>query len=180
MSEVNKMKSGEFFNPYDPELMKARKKAREACAKYQSQPSPGHLKQVLSLLSSSGMKAYFEPGVQLDYGFNIEIGDHFYANFNCVFLDAGEIKIGNNVMIGPGAHVYTVSHPIDATQRQTKSEFAKPVVIEDNVWIGGQSVILPGARVGKNSVIGAGSVVTKDVPESVLVAGNPARIIKSI
>lgn len=116
----------------------------------------------------------------VDYGINITIGDNFYSNFDLVMLDVNEIIIGNNVMFGPRVSIYTATHPIDAESRNTYLEYGLKVVIKDNVWIGGNAVINPGVTIGKDSVIASGAVVVNDVPDNVIVGGNPARVIRRI
>ncbi len=115
-----------------------------------------------------------------DYGYNIEIGDNFYANHNLLILDANKVKFGDNVFIGPNCGFYTSSHPLDYTIRNKGLEYANPIIVGDNVWFGGNVVVLPGVKIGDNTVIGAGSVVTKDIPSGVVAVGNPCRVIKNI
>lgn len=123
---------------------------------------------------------YFEPPFHCEYGKHIEIGENFYANTGCVMLDVGKITIGDNVLFGPNVSVYTAGHPIHPESRNSGYEYGIPVTIGDNVWIGGSCVILPGVKIGKNTVIGAGSVVTKDIPDNVCAAGNPCKVIRKI
>lgn len=163
ISELDKMRSGQPFNSLDLELRLLRDKARLACGKYNAHPSRGNFKHISRLFNKLS-KAVIEPGFQCDYGGQISLGDNFYANFNCVFLDSADITIGNDVMLGPGVHIYTVDHPRDAKARRAGGCIAKPVVIGDGVWIGGGAKILPGVTIGENAIIGANAVVTKDVP----------------
>lgn len=132
------------------------------------------------LFKSFGKDIFIRPNFRCEYGKNISIGNKFICNFNCVMLDCADIEIGNNVMIGPNVNIFTINHDIRAKERNQFVTYYKPITICDNVWIGGNSTILPGVTIGKNSVIGAGSVVTKDVPPNVLVAGNPAKFIRDI
>ena len=118
--------------------------------------------------------------LNVDYGCHITIGDNFYANMDCIFLDVNRVTIGNNVMVGPRVGFYTAGHPIVADIRIEDLEFGSPIVVEDNVWIGGSAVILPGVTIGKNAIVGAGAVVTKDVPANSIVGGNPAKVIRMI
>lgn len=135
---------------------------------------------LLELLGSTGNYFYIEPTFRCDYGYNIHIGENFYANFDCVMLDVCEIRIGDNCFLAPGVHIYTATHPLNAQERISGAEYGKPVTIGDNVWIGGRAVINPGVKIGNNSVIASGAVVTKDVQDNVVVGGNPAKIIKHI
>ena len=124
--------------------------------------------------------ANLEPPLRCDYGSNIRLGDRVYANFNLVVLDCAAVTIGNDVLIGPNVGIYTAGHPVDPGLRRQGLEFALPITIEDGVWIGGHAVIAPGVRIGRNSVIGAGSVVTKDIPANVVAVGNPCRVVRSV
>ncbi len=132
------------------------------------------------MFGSTGESIYLEPNLRCDYGYNIHVGENFYANFDCVFLDVCEIRIGDNCFIAPGVHIYTATHPLDPNERSSGVEYGKPVKIGNNVWIGGRAVINPGVTIGDNVVIASGAVVTKDVPDNVVVGGNPAKIIKPI
>lgn len=130
------------------------------------------------LLGAVGTKFHVNQPFRCDYGCNITIGENFFANFNLTILDEAPVTIGNNVFIGPNVNIYTACHPLDSAQRDTLLEWAEPVTIGDSVWIGGNTTILPGVTIGSRTVIGAGSVVTRDIPDGVVAAGNPARIIK--
>ncbi len=163
ITERMKMRSGQPFNSLDIELRLLREKARLACGKYNAHPSKGNFKHISRLFNKLST-AVIEPGFQCDYGGQITLGDNFYANFNCVMLDSAAIAIGNDVMFGPGVHIYTVDHPRDAQERRAGGCIAKPVAIGDGVWIGGGAKILPGVTIGENAIIGANAVVTKDVP----------------
>ncbi|MFC4653144.1 sugar O-acetyltransferase [Lactococcus nasutitermitis] len=132
------------------------------------------------LFGKIGKNSVVTPPVYVDYGRHVEIGDDFYANLDCLFLDVNKIIIGNHVMLGPRVALYTAGHPTVAKVRNTELEFGLPIVIKDNVWVGGSTTILPGVTIGENAVIGAASVVTKDVPANTIVAGNPAKIIRQI
>lgn len=162
LTEYMKMRSGQTFNSLDIELRLLREKARLACGKYNAHPSKGNFKHI-SRLFQQFSTAIIEPGFQCDYGSQISLGKNFYANFNCVFLDSAAIIIGDDVMLGPGVHIYTVDHPRDAQQRRAGGCIAKPVTIADGVWIGGGAKILPGVSIAENAIIGANAVVTKDV-----------------
>ena len=121
-----------------------------------------------------------KPPFYCDYGYNIKIGDVFFANFGCVILDVNRVEIGDNVLIGPNVQIYTATHPVDPAERLSLLETSKPIRIGNNVWIGGGSILCPGIRIGNNSSIGAGSVVTKDIPDNVVAVGNPCRVIREI
>jgi len=184
MSEWEKMVSGQLYNAYDPELVKLRKNARRLCRLYnatteeQTEERKSLLKQ---LFGSTGEKIEIEPDFRCDYGKNIRAGNGFYMNFNCVILDCAPVTIGENVLCGPSVQIYTAGHPLDVETRVVKGlEFARPVTIGNNVWIGGGAIICPGVTIGDNAVIGAGSVVTKDIPSNAVAVGNPARVIKYV
>lgn len=182
-SEKEKMLNGEAYMASDPELVRERRNARRLLRQINdsSDADPFTREEFIrELLGSTGRNFYIEPPFRCDYGYNIHVGDDFYANFDCVILDVCEVRIGNNVLLGPGVHIYTATHPLEHDLRMSGLEGGKPVIIGDNVWIGGKSIILPGVTVGNNVVVGAGSVVTRDVPDNVLIAGNPARVIREL
>jgi len=180
--EREKMLAGELYDPSDPELAEARMVARERChAINQSSPREVDLRRNIlkQLFASGGDSVLLEPPFRCDYGTNIYLGENVYLNFDCVILDVCEVRLGNFIFIAPGVHIYTATHPLEADLRRHQ-EFGKPVTIGSDVWIGGKAIICPGVTIGDSSVIGAGSVVTKDVPAGVVVAGNPARVIREI
>jgi maltose O-acetyltransferase len=182
-TEKEKMLNGELYNPADPELVKGRENARRLTRMFNlTLETEIDLRSNIlkELFGSSGENIYIEPTIRCDYGYNLHVGDNFYANFDCVFLDVCEIRIGKNCFIAPGVHIYTATHPIDPLERISGTEYGKPVTIGDNVWIGGRAVINPGVKIGNNVVVASGAVITKDVPDNVVVGGNPARIIKHI
>lgn len=166
----------------DKSVMEQQKKARELTQKLNTMDRSDFegLQSVVKKLLGKSENAWINPPFYCDYGFNIEVGKNLFINYNCTILDVAKVKIGNNVLIGPNVSIYTAGHPIHADTRKTGYEYGAPITIGDNVWIGGNSIILPDVTVGSNSVIAAGSVVTKDVPEWTVVAGNPARVIKKI
>lgn len=138
------------------------------------------MQMLRGIVGATKTNFYIEPPVYFDYGYNLFVGENFYANFDCIFLDAAPIRIGDGVMLGPRVSIYTSGHPIDKDLRNALYEFAKPVTIGDDVWIGGGTIINPGVTIGSNVVIGSGSVVVKDIPSNVVAAGNPCVVIKAI
>ncbi|MDF2921200.1 MAG: acetyltransferase [Paenibacillaceae bacterium] len=182
-TEKEKMLSGELYYAGDAQLTQERLNARKLTRLF-NETLETDLEQrtelLKSLFGSTGGSLYVEPAFRCDYGYNIHVGENFYANFDCVFLDVCEIRIGDNCFIAPGVHIYTATHPIDAQARIAGAEYGKPVAIGHNVWIGGRSVINPGVHIGNNVVIASGAVVTKDVPDNVVAGGNPAKVIKAI
>jgi maltose O-acetyltransferase len=176
------MLSGELYDPEDAELAAERVRARELLRQL-SAASGGVLareKIYASLFGSLGESLLIEAPFFCDYGSNIHIGDRVFFNFNCVVLDPAEVRIGNDVFFGPAVQIYTATHPTDWRIRRRGLEFARPITIESDVWIGGGAIIGPGVRIGERSVIGAGSVVTRDVPPGVVVAGSPARVLREV
>lgn len=184
MTEKEKAGQGRLYDAnYDPKLYEEREYCQNLLFEYNQIPPnrPEKRKQLLQkLLGKTGNNFTFVSPFFCDYGYNIEVGENFFANTNLVILDAAKVHIGNNVFIAPQVGIYTAGHPLDVTQRNAGLEYAYPVTIGDNVWIGGQVSILPGVTIGENTVIGAGSVVTKAIPANVLAAGNPCRIIRNI
>ena len=170
MTERMKMRSGQPFNSLDIELRLLREKARLACGKYNAHPSKGNFKHISRLFNKLST-VVIEPGFQCDYGSQITLGNNFYANFNCVMLDSAAIIIGDDVLFGPGVHIYTVDHPREAVARREDGCIAKPVVIGNGVWIGGGAKVLPGVTIGDEAIIGANVVVTKDVAAGVRFLG---------
>lgn len=183
MSEKEKMINGEKYNPNVPELINARIQAKSLCQKYNSLSSDAQkekLELLKNLFAKTGSLLTIEPNFFCDYGFNIEFSENCYINHNCVILDCAKVKFGQNVLIGPNCGFYTAIHPINAEERNQWFEYAKPITIGNNVWFGGNVVVLPGVSIGNNTVIGAGSVVTKDIPDNVVAVGNPCKVIKNI
>lgn len=182
-SEKEKMLSGRLYKSFDAELLAERQRAKEVVFRYNGLcPSLVEERNELlrSLFGSVKGNFFIEPPFHCDYGCNIEIGENFYANYNLVILDCAKVTIGDNVLIGPNVGIYTAGHPLHFELRNEELEFASPITIEDNVWIGGNVVLNPGVTVGRNSVVGSGSVVTKDIPANVVAAGNPCRVIREI
>jgi len=182
-TEKEKMLAREMYNPADAQLVKDREYARRQVRIHnETSETEGEKRTQLlrELFGSTGENVYIEPNIRVDYGYNIFVGENFSANFDCVILDVCEVRFGDNCMLAPGVHVYTATHPLDPTERNSGKEYAKPIIFGDNVWIGGSAVINPGVSIGDNVVIASGSVVTKDVPNNIVVGGNPAKIIKKI
>lgn len=182
-TEFEKMTAGEMYNPADVSCTQGRDRGRVFIRRYnQTKEDEQELRRELlrEYLGTVGEKCYVEPPFRCDYGSNVHLGENFYCNFECLMLDSAPIRIGRNVMLGPGVHIYTACHPLPATERNSGQEFARPVSIGNDVWVGGRAVICPGVNIGDGAVIGAGSVVTRDVPANTVVAGNPARPIRSI
>lgn len=182
-TEKEKMIAGELYQAMEKELMNERQHAKEQLFQYNNL-EPSKIKarnQILKKLFGRTTSRFFiEPPFRCDYGYNIFLGDNFYANYNLIILDCAPVTIGDNVMIGPNVSLFTAGHPVHPEPRVAGWEFAKPITIGDNAWIGGHTVINPGVTIGKNTVIGSGSVVTKDIPENVVAAGNPCRVIREI
>ncbi|MHC5538859.1 sugar O-acetyltransferase [Singulisphaera rosea] len=181
-TEREKMLAGAMYDPLDPELCVARAKARDLCldlnATRESQVEVRR-RILLELLGKGGDSAWIQPPFFCDYGSNLELGERVFFNFNCVVLDVCLVKIGDYSQFGPSVQIYTATHPMNAEQRR-KEEYAKPIEIGSDVWVGGGAILCPGVRIGSRSVIGAGSVVTRDIPEGVFAAGNPCRVIREI
>lgn len=184
MSEKEKCRQGMLYDANnDRELIAERQVCKDMCYEYNHMmPSETASREILitRLFGKTGKRFLIEQPFFCDYGYNIEIGENFYANMNCVILDEARVKFGDNVFIAPGCGFYTAGHPFDVAQRNSGLEYARPITIGSNVWIGAQSCILPGVTIGDNCVIGAGSVVNRDIPSGTLAAGNPCRVIRRI
>lgn len=181
-SEREKMLAGELYDPLDPELMHARDRARDLCRALNATHEAEQEKRrciVRQLFGAGGESVWMQPPFYCDYGTNIRLGERVFFNFNCVVLDVCEVRIGDYTLFGPAVQVYTATHPMDAALRRTQ-EFAKPIEIGADVWVGGAAVICPGVKIGSRAVIGAGSVVTRDIPEAVFAAGNPCRVMRQL
>jgi len=181
-TERQKMLDGEMYDPLDPELVAARVHARELCQALNAttEKQQDERRRILgALFASGGDTVWMQPPFFCDYGSNIELGERVFFNFNCVVLDVCRVRIGNYSLFGPAVQIYTPMHPMNAEQRR-RQEFGKPVEIGSDVWVGGGAIMLPGVRIGSRAVIGAGSVVTRDIPENVFAAGNPCRVIREI
>lgn len=182
-TEKQKMLAGELYFGSDAELFADHLRAQDLLNEFNAIPvrdEPARRALLLRLFARFESEAIVKPHFRCDYGYNISMAERSFVNFNCVFLDCNTITIGREVKIAPGVHIYTATHPLEATVRRSNAEFALPVVIEDGVWIGGGAVICPGVSIGANTVIGAGSVVTKSLPSHVLAVGNPCRVIRKL
>jgi maltose O-acetyltransferase len=180
-TEKEKMLAGESYNLFDPDLETERQKTKDLLWLYNLTEAVLERQTILQqLLGQIGQNSIIEPPFYCSYGQNIHIGDHVYLNVSCTILDNNEVHIGNHVSIGPVVQIYTAAHLIQAEARIQGWEVAKPIVIEDNVWLGGGAILLPGVRIGRNAVVGAGAVVSRSVPANTVVAGNPARVIRKI
>jgi maltose O-acetyltransferase len=181
-TERQKMLAGEMYDALDPELVAARAHARDLCQALNATRDAEEDERrriVRELFGRGGDTVWMQPPFYCDYGSNIELGERVFFNFNCVVLDVCLVRIGDFSLFGPAVQIYTPMHPMNAEQRRAR-EFGKPVDIGSDVWVGGGAIILPGVRIGSKSVIGAGSVVSRDVPEAVFAAGNPCRVIRPI
>lgn len=180
-TEKEKMIAGELYFANDTELVADRMFARSQSQIINQAESAELRSQLLKeTFGRTGKKIYMEPVINFDYGYNIFVGENFYANFNCTFLDVSTIEIGDNCMFAPNVQLYTATHPLHPVKRNSGLEYAKPIKIGNNVWLGGGVIVTPGVTLGDNVVVGAGSVVTKSFPDNVVIAGNPARIIKTV
>lgn len=185
MSQIERMLSGKLYSCLvkDQKREEMRKKCYEFLDEFNNtkfSEEEKRLKLVEKTFKKVGKNCCINKPFYCDYGANITLGDNFYANFDCVFLDVNEIIIGNNVFIAPRVSIYTAGHPIDKDIRNTQLEYGYKVIIGNDVWIGGNSVINPGVTIGDNVVIGSNSVVTKDIPSNVIAAGNPCKVIRNI
>jgi maltose O-acetyltransferase len=181
-TEREKMLAGELYDPLDPELVNGRNRARDLC---QALNATREVEQderrriLLELFGAGGEQVWMQPPFFCDYGSNITLGTRVFFNFNCVVLDVCSVSIGDYTLFGPAVQIYTPMHPLDAMERRLK-EFGKPITIGSDVWVGGGAIILPGVTIGSRTVIGAGSVVTRDIPDDVFAAGNPCRVIRNL
>ena len=183
MTEKEKQQAGELYNGNDRELFAERIAAKKLCAEYNAVPYNDFQKRdrlLDRLIAFHGENTWIEANFFCDYGYNIVMGDNFYSNHNLVILDCAEVIFGDNVFIGPNCGFYTAGHPLDYPTRNQGLEFAKPIKVGSNVWIGGNVCVMPGVTIGDNVVIGGGSVVTKDIPSGYVAAGNPCKPIRRI
>jgi maltose O-acetyltransferase len=181
-AEFDKMLAGELYDPLDPNLVQARTRARDLCrALNVTQGSDAKTRRCIltDLFGRGGDSVWIQPPFYCDYGSNILLGERVFFNFNCVVLDVCKVTIGDFTLFGPAVQIYTATHPMNAALRR-KQEFGKPVNIGSDVWVGGGAIICPGVTIGSRVVIGAGSVVTRDIPGDVFAAGNPCRVVRPI
>jgi maltose O-acetyltransferase len=182
VSEKDKMLAGQLYDPLDPELVRTRSRARELCQALNASregDQEARRRILTELFGAGGETVWMQPPFFCDYGSNILLGQRVFFNFNCVVLDVCRVTIGDYSLFGPAVQIYTATHPMNAALRR-QQEFGKPIEVGADVWVGGGAVLCPGVKVGSRSVIGAGSVVTRDVPEGVFAAGNPCRVIRPI
>ena len=183
MTEKERMLAQQLYVASDEQLLREHKNARRLTRLINLAPEDqdDYCRQLFrELFGAVGEKFFIEPPFYADYGCNTYIGNNFFANYGCTILDVAKVTIGDNVLLGPRVYIFTAGHPIDADVRNAKLEFGKEITIGSNVWVGGNTVINPGVTIGSNVVIGSGSVVTKDIPDGVVAAGNPCRIIRPI
>ncbi len=182
MTERQKMLAGEMYDPLDSELVSGRERARDLCQALNAtrEAQQEERRRLLrDLFGTGGESVWMQPPFYCDYGANIELGERVFFHFQCIVLDVCRVRVGDYTLFGPAVQIYTAMHPLNAEQRR-REEFGKPVEIGADVWVGGGAIILPGVRIGSRAVIGAGSVVTRDVPDQVFAAGNPCRVIREI
>jgi maltose O-acetyltransferase len=182
-TEKQKMLAGEMYDAADPQLTAERRRARDLCKSLnESHDSEQELREriIRKLFGRAGEAVWIEPPFYCDYGSNIILGSKVFFNFNCVILDPAPVIIGSNVLFGPAAQLCTATHPLGASERRTRREFARPIAIGSDVWVGAGAIICPGVRIGSRSVIGAGSVVTRDIPADALASGNPCRLVRQL
>ncbi len=177
------MLAGELYNAEDPQLQAAHLSAQKRLATFNATPADAAEQRhalLSALFAGFGVGSVVKPTLRCDYGFNIAIGERCFVNYDCVLLDCNRVTLGDEVQLAPGVHIYTATHPLDPIQRRSGLEYALPVAIGDGVWLGGGAIVCPGVSIGENTVVGAGSVVTQDLPANVLAAGNPCRVIRPL
>jgi maltose O-acetyltransferase len=182
-TEKEKMVAGELYDPLDAQLSADRVQARlliKALNDTREDDTAERSRVLQQLLPLAGKGLWLQPPFYCDYGYNIITGEKVFFNFNCIVLDVAPVTIGHRSLFGPNVQLYTATHPMDYRQRAAGLEYAKPITIGDDVWIGGSAVICPGVTIGHRSVIGAGSVVTKDIPADVFAAGNPCKVVRPV
>ncbi len=184
MTEKEKCAAGLMYNAnYDEQLIQERIVCKDLCQEYnllKSSDSEGRSQKIREIVGTAKENFLIEQPFMCDYGYNIEIGENFYSNHNMIILDAAKVTFGDNVFIAPNCGFYTAGHPVNAAERNEGLEYAYPITVGNNVWIGGNVIVLPGVSIGDNSIIGAGSVVNKSIPANVIAVGNPCKVIKKI
>lgn len=181
-SQWDRMVAGKLYNAFDHELLERRATARRLCRKLNSEDiaGPSHEATVRELLGIVGANPYIEPPFRCDYGMNITVGDNFYANYDCIILDACPVTIGDNVLFAPRVILTTATHPTDADARRAGQELGKPIAIGDNVWICAGAIINPGVTIGDNAIVASGAVVTADIPANCIAGGVPAKVLRRL
>jgi maltose O-acetyltransferase len=182
-SEKEKMIAGEMYDPLDKQLVEDRIRTRlliKALNDTREDDTAQRSRIIKELLPDAAPDLWLQPPFYCDYGYNMKVGERVFFNFNCIVLDVAPVVIGSRTMFGPNVQIYTATHPVDHVERSSGREYARPIVIGEDVWIGGSAVICPGVTIGNRSIIGAGSVVTKDIPDDVIAAGNPCKVIRPI
>ena len=183
MTEKEKMLAGELYDPLDAELAADRQRTRlliqELNATREDEPEARRA-TLASLIPQAGQDLWLQPPFYCDYGYNMILGDRVFFNFNCTVLDVTYVRIGSRTLFGPHVQLYTATHPLDHVERASGREFAKPITIGEDVWVGGGAIVCPGVSVGDRTIIGAGSVVTRDIPADVFAAGNPCRVVRTL
>ena len=184
MTEKEKMAAGMIYDAnYDPQLIAERLECKELCRDYNDlrpKDADGRKSMLHRILGGIAGEILIEQPFYCDYGYNIKVGENFYANFNLVILDEAAVTFGDNVFVAPNCGFYTAGHPIDPAERNNGLEYARPITVGNNVWIGAGVQVLPGVTIGDNCVIGAGSVVVRDIPADSVAVGNPCKVVKSI
>lgn len=184
MTEKEKMLAGELYDAnYNKDLFIERCKCKDLCKKYnylQHSNIEERTDLIKQILGKTGERIMIEPNFWCDYGYNISVGENFYMNHNCTILDPAKVEFGDNVFIAPNCSFYTAGHPVEVELRNKGLEYAKSIRVGNNVWIGGNVIVLPGVTIGDNVTIGAGSIVTKDIPSNVVAFGNPCKVVKNI
>ncbi len=181
MSEKEKMLAGALYDPLDAGLSEDRLRTRLLIKQFNDTSEDDHTRRsdlLKALVPHAGEGLWLQPPFYCDYGYNIILGEKVFFNFNCVVLDVTYVRIGSRTLFGPNVQIYTATHPMDHSERASGLEYAKPVTIGEDVWVGGSAIICPGITVGDRTVIGAGSVVTRDIPSDVFAAGNPCKVIR--
>ncbi|MDF9796817.1 maltose O-acetyltransferase [Catalinimonas alkaloidigena] len=182
-TEKEKMLAGELYDPLDPQLVEERMRTRLLIKELNDSREDevdARNRILKELIPHAGEGLWLQPPFYCDYGSNMIVGERVFFNFNCIVLDVMEVKIGSRTLFGPNAQVYTATHPTNYKERSSGVEFAKPISIGEDVWVGGSAIICPGVSIGDRTIIGAGSVVTKDIPSDVFAAGNPCKVIREL